>query len=207
VSATLTLATGTCDTVIKEVPVWPSLVAVMVAVPIVPEAAVTRPLVETVATAGLLDDQLTVRPESTLPCASSNTAVSSSLPPCNTVALVGLTVTVATGGWVTVSSALPVFSSLVATMLAVPTATALTTPWVETVATSVLLELHVTARPVNTAPFASSVTAAAWIVPTAVIEFGVKATVTDATGTGTTVIEADPVFPSLVALMVADPTV
>jgi purine nucleoside phosphorylase len=65
-SATLMLATGTCETVIDEVPVWLSLVAVIVAVPMVPEAAVTRPLVDTVATALLLDDQVTVRPVSTL---------------------------------------------------------------------------------------------------------------------------------------------
>jgi hypothetical protein len=204
-SATLTLATGTWDTVIEEVPACPSLVAVIVVVPMVPEAAVTRPLVDTVATAVLLDDQLTGR-VSTLWCASSNSTVSCSLAPWNTVALGGLTITVATGAWVTVTGALPAFPSLVPTMFAVPTATALTTPCAETVATNVLLELHVTARPVNTPPLASSVVAAAWDVPTAVIEFGVRDTVTDATGTGITVIEEDPVFPSLVALIVAEPS-
>jgi hypothetical protein len=90
-------------------------------------------------------------------------------------------------------------------MFAVPTATALTTPCAETVATNVLLELHDTARPVSTAPFTSSVTAAAWAVPTAVIEFGVRDTVIDSTGTAITVMVVDPVFPSLVALVVADP--
>jgi hypothetical protein len=177
----------------------------MVVVPIVAAAAVTRPLVDTVATAGLLDDQLTGR-VSTLLCASSNSTVSCSVPPWNTVALGGLTVTIATGAWVTVSSALPIFPSLVATMFAVPTVTALTTPCAETVATNVLLELHDTARPVSTAPFASSVIAAACAVPTAVMEFGVRVTVTEATGTGITVMEEDPVFPSLVALIVAEPT-
>jgi hypothetical protein len=204
-SATLTLATGTWDTVIEEVPAWPSLVAVIVVVPIVAAAAVTRPLVDTVATAGLLDDQLTGR-VSTLLCASSNSTVSCSVPPWNKVALGGLTVTDATGAWVTASSALPIFPSLVAIMFAVPTVTALTTPCAETVATNVLLELHDTARPVSTAPFASSVIAAACAVPTAVMEFGVRVTVTEATGTGTTVIEEGPVFPSLVALIVAEPT-
>jgi hypothetical protein len=93
----------------------------------------------------------------------------------------------------------------VAIIFAVPTATALTTPCAETVAIEGLLELHDTARPVSTAPFRSSVTAAACAVPTAVIELGVKDTVTDATGTGTTVIEAGPDFPSLVAVITAEP--
>jgi hypothetical protein len=203
-SATLTLATGTWDTVIEEVPVCPSLVAVIVVVPMVAAAAVTRPLVDTVATAGLLDDHVTGR-VSTLWCASSNSTVSCSLAAWNTVALGGLTVTVATGAWVTVSGALPVFPSLAPIMFAVPIATALTTPCVETVATAGLLELHATARPVSTAPFASSVTAVACAVPTAVIEFGVSDTVTVATGTGVTVIEEAPVVPSLIALIVAGP--
>jgi hypothetical protein len=74
------------------------------------------------------------------------------------------------------------------------------------VATTVALELHVIARPVNTPPFASSVIAIAWDVPTAVIEFEVRDTVTEATGTGITVIEDVPDFPSLVALIDADPS-
>jgi hypothetical protein len=204
-SATLMLATGTWDTVIKEVPIWPSLVTVIVVVPIVPAAAVTKPLADTVPTAGLLDDQLTGR-VSTLWCASSNTTVSCSLAPWNTVALGGLTVTVATGACVTVIVALPFLPSLVAVMLAVPTEMAVTTPWAETVATAGVPELHVTTRPVNTPPLASSVVAVAWDVPTAVIEFGERATVTDATGTGITVIDDVPLFPSLVAVMVAPPT-
>jgi hypothetical protein len=127
-SAMLTLATGTWDTVIEDVPVRLSLVAVIVAVPIVPAAAVTKPFADTVATEGLLEDQVTTRPESTLLCASSNTTVSCSVALWNTVALGGLTITVATGAGVTVRTALPVFPSLVATMFAVPSATALTTP-------------------------------------------------------------------------------
>jgi len=58
-SATLTLATGTCDTVIVDEPVFVSLVAVIVAVPMVAAAAVTKPLADTVATAVLLEDQRT----------------------------------------------------------------------------------------------------------------------------------------------------
>jgi hypothetical protein len=90
-------------------------------------------------------------------------------------------------------------------MLVVPAAIALITPWAEMVATPVLLELHATARPVRTPPLASNVVAVACEVPTAVIGFGLRATVTDATGTGTTVIAEIPFFPSLVAVIVAPP--
>jgi len=186
-----------------EVPLCPSLLAVIVAVPAV--IACTSPVEETVAMASLLDDHATGR-ERMLLCASSNVAVNCSVSPWITVALVGATVTDATGAWVTVMVALPVLPSLVALMLAVPTVTAVTTPCAETVATAVLLELHVTARPVRTLLFASRVVAVACDVPTAVIELGVSATVTDATGTGTTVIVEVPECPSLVAVMVAPPT-
>jgi hypothetical protein len=59
---TFTEATGTGSTVIDDVPVFPSLVAVIVAPPT--ETAVTRPELLTVATAVLFDDQLTTRPVS-----------------------------------------------------------------------------------------------------------------------------------------------
>ena len=132
--------------------------------------------------------------------------LSCSLPPCTTVAVAGLTVTEATSASVTVSVALPLLPSLVAEMLAVPTATAVTSPGGETVATALFDELHVTGRPVNTPPFAASVVAVACDVPTAVIEFRERSTVTEATGTGITVTNDVPLFPSLVAVIVAPPT-
>jgi hypothetical protein len=71
----VTVATGASVTVMEEVPVFPSLVAVIVTGP--PAAtAVTRPLPSTVATAALLVLHVTVRPVSTLPAASLVTAVS-----------------------------------------------------------------------------------------------------------------------------------
>jgi hypothetical protein len=91
-------------------------------------------------------------------------------------------------------------------MLVMPTATGVTNPCEETVATAVFPELHVIVRPLSIPPFTSSVLAVACDVPTAVIEFGVSDTVTEATGTGITVIEDVPVFPSLVAVMLALPT-
>jgi hypothetical protein len=91
---TVTVATGTGVTVTTDVPVFPSLVAVIVAVP--GDTAVTRPFASTVA-AGLSEDHVTVRPVSVTPFASVVTAVSCLVFATTTVADDGLTVTVATG--------------------------------------------------------------------------------------------------------------
>src|SRR5438445_646478 len=70
---TLTDATGTGFTVTAALPVFPSLVAVIVTAPA--PAPVTSPVEVTVATAGVLDAQVTDRPDSTLPAASFSAAV------------------------------------------------------------------------------------------------------------------------------------
>jgi hypothetical protein len=72
-------------------------------------------------------------------------------------------------------------------------------------ATDGAFELHVTTRPVRTLLFASlSVADIPCVPPTATVaEDGV--TVTVATGTGVTVTEAVPLFPSEVAVIVAGP--
>src|SRR6188472_2045899 len=102
-------------------------------------------------------------------------------------------VTVATaagGGAVTVTVAVPVFPSLVAVIVAVPTATAVTVPLGATVATAVLLDVHETARSVNTL-FAASRTVAVRFPVCPVCNGSVPgATVTVATGTAVTVIVA-----------------
>jgi|PersoiStandDraft_1058852.scaffolds.fasta_scaffold185030_1 hypothetical protein len=67
-SDTVTVATGGTATVSIAVPVRPSLAAVMLVVPAL--TAVTDPVVDTVATAELFDDQLMARPVRTLPLAS-----------------------------------------------------------------------------------------------------------------------------------------
>lgn len=59
---TVTDPTGTASTVIVAVPLFPSLVAVITALP--RATPVTTPLAETVATAGALELQVTVRPVS-----------------------------------------------------------------------------------------------------------------------------------------------
>ncbi len=71
---TLTDATGWGFTVTAAVPVFPSLVAVIVTAPAA--TPVTRPFVETVATALLPVVHVTARPESRLPLASLSAAVS-----------------------------------------------------------------------------------------------------------------------------------
>src|ERR1043165_2142537 len=122
------------------------------------------------------------------------------------------TVTVATGGGgaaVTASVAEPVCPSLVAVICAEPAATVVTNPDPETVATAVLFELHVTVRPVSVLPLASFNVALACVPCPAVTDDAPSATVTLATGGGgaaLTLMVADPVWPSLVAVIDAVPT-
>src|SRR6266702_878782 len=87
-------------TVMAEVPLCPSLVAVIVAEPATTQ--LTRPLEFTVATDVLLLDQVIVRPVSGLPLTSFAVAVSCTVWPAGTLAGAGLTVTDATGTLVTV---------------------------------------------------------------------------------------------------------
>jgi hypothetical protein len=69
--------------------------------------------------------------------------------------LAGAIITDATDTGVTVTTALAVFPSTVAVMVAVPAATAVTSPVADTVATVGDALLQPTARPVSTAPFTS----------------------------------------------------
>jgi hypothetical protein len=63
-----------------------------------------------------------------------------------------------------VSEALPVFPSLVATIVVEPTPVAVTTPEGETVATAEFAVLQVTTRPVRTVLLESNVDAVACVV-------------------------------------------
>jgi hypothetical protein len=100
--ASVTEDTGTSVTVIVDVPLFPSLVAVIVAEP--GATAVTSPEAETVASAVALDDHVTVRSVSTLPPASRTVAVSCDVFVTRSVAELGDTETVATAGAVTVTA-------------------------------------------------------------------------------------------------------
>src|SRR5205823_7202626 len=138
-------------------------VAVIVAVP--PSAtSVTSPVWDTVATVGVLDVHATGRPVRVLPATSLSVTLSCTVPWAGTVAVAGLTTTDATGTSVTVTAALPAFPSLVAVIVAVPAATAVTRPLVLTVATLPLLVVHVTGRPVSALPAESFGVAVSWTV-------------------------------------------
>src|SRR6476469_1256406 len=104
-SDTVTEATGIGVTVIEDVPLFPSLVAVITAVPA--DTAVTKPVDVTLASVGSLDDHVTTRPVRTLPLMSLVVAVNWCVKPAVNVADEGLTATVATGT-VTVIEAVPV---------------------------------------------------------------------------------------------------
>src|SRR6266699_43506 len=107
---------------------------------------------------------------------------------------------------VIVIAAVPVFPSLVARIVVDPVATPVTRPLEFTVATAVESDDQVIVRPTSMLPAESRVVAVRCRVsPTGMLpEVGL--TVTDATGTRTTVIVAVPVFPSLVARIVVEPT-
>src|SRR5436309_4242234 len=202
-AVTSTAATGMTATVIAAVPLFPSLVAVIVADPTA--TAVTRPLADTVATAGALLDQVTSRPVSTLPAESFVVAVSCTVAPALRLFDAGDTVTVATGTTVTVIADVPFLPSLVAVIVADPAPTAVTSPLAETVAAAGALLAQVTARPARGLPLASFGVAVIWTVcpSSTVAEAGF--TDTDATGTNVTVIAAVPFWPSLLAVIVAVP--
>src|SRR5215510_3779841 len=173
------------ETVVAEVPLFPSDVAVIVADPAAPP--VTRPVPFTGAMLVALLDQVMVRPVSTFPPASFVVAVSWIVDPTATDALAGLTVTVATGGGadaVTVIVAVPLLPSLVAVIVAVPAATPVTSPPLLTVAVPVAPFDQVMLRPVRTLPFASLVVAASWTVFPTATEALAGLTVTEATAAG-----------------------
>src|SRR5213593_3549839 len=200
---TVTVATGTCTTVIVALPLCPSHVAVIVAEPAT--FPVTSPFELTVATAVLLLAHVTVRPVNGLPFASFGVAVSCTVLPSSTLADAGVTVTLATGTGVTVTLDVPLFPSLVAVIVAEPVTTPVTSPLPFTVATAVLLLDQVTTRPGRGFPFASfGVAVSCTVSPTCTLA-GEGVTVTLATGTGVTVTPDVPLFPSLVAVIVAEP--
>jgi hypothetical protein len=112
----------------------------------------------------LLEDQVTTLPVTTTLFASLVSAESCCVAPAMTVAVVGLTVTEPTGTRTTVSEAFPDCPSLVAVIVVVPAASAVTNPAEETVATAVFPLLQVTTRPVSMLLLASNVVAVACVV-------------------------------------------
>jgi len=141
---TLTVATAKFETVSAALPLLPSLVAVIVAVPA--ETAVTKPADETLATALLLELHDTGRPVTTMPFASFVVAVSVVVCPTDIDSGLGVTATEATGACVTVIDATSFLPSAVAVIDAVPGPVAVTMPLRSTVATPELLLDQMIAR-------------------------------------------------------------
>jgi hypothetical protein len=105
----------------------------------------------------------------------------------------------------TVNAMEPVTPSLDAVIIAVPPATADTTPELETVATLGAELDQMIVRPVSTVPCPSmSVTVTGMVCPTD-NDVPIADSATEATGAAVTVIEIVPLFPSLVAVTVAVP--
>src|SRR5438046_9179892 len=189
----------------SAVPLFPSPAPVSVSQPrVTPE---TSPLLLTMATAVLELDHVTVRPESGVPPASFGVAVSCTVWPACTDAEGGVTSTDATGTFVTLIDEVPLFPSLVAVIAAAPGVIPETSPLLLTVATAVLELDHVTVRPESGFPPASLGVPVSCTVWSACTEPEGGVTSTDATGTGVTVIAEVPLFPSLVAVIVAVPGV
>ena len=138
-----------CDvvTVMADVPVLLSLVAVIVAEPA--PAAVTRPLPSTLATDLLEVAHATLRPVRVPPPASFGVAVSWTVWLTWSVADAGATLTEATATMVTVMAEVPWTFSLVAVIVAEPAPTPVTRPLASTVAADVFELVHKTVRPVN----------------------------------------------------------
>ena len=200
----MTLPTGICVTVTDAVPLLPSLVAVMVALPFA--TAVTTPCDETAAAAGLELDHDTARPFSTLPAPSLSVAMSCVVCPTDIESGLGVSVTVATAACETVIVAPPLLPSAVAAIVAVPAPTADAMPFASTVATAALLVLHVTARPASGFCAASYATAESCVrTPGAASTCGGVTTML-VTGVFSTVIIAIPDVPFTLAATCVDPS-
>jgi hypothetical protein len=176
VTATLAAATVTAQVAVLA----PScVVAVIVAVPAA--MAVTKPEVFTIAMAVLPELHVTVL---LVAFAGRTVAVNWLVPPATMEAVVGLTLTLVTaiGAAVTVMAdvAVKLPYCVVAVIVEVPTATALTNPLELTVATEVLPELHIT---VLSVAVVGATVAVNWLVAPATIDAVTGLTLTPVTGT------------------------
>jgi len=140
-------------TLTAEAPDFPSEVALTFAVPAA--TALTRPVEDTVATAGFELDQVMERPLSTVPAASLSVTCNWTESPTASDGADGVVITVATAGAGTVTVAVPVLPSEVAAMVLEPAVTAVTSPVALTVATALFEVDQTRARPASGAPFAS----------------------------------------------------
>lgn len=198
----VTVATGIAATVTVADPTRPSALARMTAVPT--PTPVTVPSSETDATVGAPLLHVTGR-SSDAPPASSTVAESVVVDPMKTLAVAGVTRIEAAGVGDTVMATVAALPSLVTVTVVEPAATAVTVPSVETVAIAGLALLKVTARPESTVPFAS-VTSTLSLAPCPGVSDSCDGEttrlLTGRLATDTAVVAA---FPSLVAVIVAEP--
>ena len=162
------VATGSGTTCTLAKPVFPSLVAVMRALP--GASAVTTPAAVTVATLGASLANVSGRFVKTLPALSVICVRNVSVDPMISEETLGVTATVPARRAGTTTMAEPTRPSLDAEMVAVPGCSAITFPVAVTAATVTLLELQLTSRPASSTPPASRSAAANWrSVPTAMV--------------------------------------
>jgi hypothetical protein len=140
----------TCSTVTADVAVNDPEVAVTVAVPSATE--VTSPADETVATDAADVVQVTGAPGMTVPPASLTVAVSVAVSATETKVSEDALSSMVDATWLTMTDAVALPSPEVAVIVAVPSATAVTSPVDETVATPSSDEDHVTSAPGTPTP-------------------------------------------------------
>ena len=200
---TVTVATGTAETVMRDVADFPSLVAVMVAAP--GAMARTIPADETLATAGALVVHETVRPGSTLPAESRTEAASVREAPASRVTVVGETITDAAATGRTATSAVPLAPPDVAVIVVLPTPTVVTRPILSTVATVALAERQAMGRAESSAPVASRSSAVSTAdSPSCFVDVAGE-TVTSATARAETVTGTSADLPPLLTAICACP--
>jgi hypothetical protein len=202
--ATVTTTDTVADAVAAENPVLPDADAVTVIVALPGATAVTRPVPDTVATLGTVVPYVTLAAGAPLGCDTEG--VSPCVCPTVRLAALGDTLipVMAAGSAETVTVAVPCTPSTVAVTVALPTATAVTSPAVLTVATAAFDVDHETARPVRLAPDPSRADADSCCVPPT-NKLAVRGdTRTLLTNAETDTVE-DPVTPSTVAEISAVP--
>jgi len=208
-AVTVTLATAPGLTVIVAVPLTLPMLAVIVAVPAfdVVRSAVTFPVDFGDATCTSDDVHVTVLFVTGLPSASSTVAVSCTTCPAVALELEGLMVIDAIAGGVTVTADEPVFPPLEASIVVLPTPTAVTAPvFASTLATAGFLDDQEMLGFDTVLPVASTTVALSAPVCPCASDSVDGLTVTDCTGAAVTVMADVPVAAPLVAEIVAVPT-
>ena len=186
-------------------PLFPSDVAVMVAVPgFTPVASPVAPVTDAVA--GSEDVQVTARPRRTLSSSSRSVAVSTRVVAAAVVEVAGVTATLFTGTSTGVTCAEADFPSMVAvTATGPPGVPPVMSPWALTETMPALALDQVTGRPVISRSCASKARAVSVLVrPTPTVAVA-GSTATRATGTGWMERLADPSFPRTAAYTLTEP--